>query len=545
MVDIAEKRYILKAPQKEGPTPIEILRDFHLEIGIPSVRYLDSKDRAMEKALAELVGNQKFIDWIQENKDKIPKFDILKGNKELRQLAKENASVWYLYASLNLAAGEKNLQLQKAGRFGHSIWADNGGKPLEAKAAIDSLKKTFTEEKNKFPWQRRWGYFSVDPTSVRKDIRLEKVDFEHINYVDPTFAVGEIKTKSSSPAIVVVNTNQEEKLLTEIHKDSGKSLLSQLINTRPFVLVVRNIDEMTDVHIMSNHEYIDGITSAYYLRKFIAESGMEHTDELSLIKKKGREFLELSLKEMDTRENSFLNDPDFEVKSVVIKPEIVKEIVGLFNKTKKKLRAERVTISFADFMQIFVLRQAGVEGKKIRGGVLGFRRDISEQLAHYKSGNIKELFELITSHDGENLKEAVKKAGFSLKDDPRSGYEDCQRIDLYDETKNNVSQLISPLKNLPPFYWRRINELSKTLNIARAATGQVMVSVIPEKIAELALGGIGGPACTEYQDAAYTVRIIGIKDKGDEDLKVDENAAIIVRRKFRKEIFDYSTILGN
>jgi hypothetical protein len=264
--------------------------------------------------------------------------------------------------------------------------------------------------------------------------------------------------------------------------------------------------------MITNHRFFDGVPAAFYTRKVAEALGLQNIEPSSL----SRSTLETLLNHADEIENFPATDDSYISKSVLLSKDLSSQLYSIYLEITEQFPSNDY-IKFEQFLQIFLLAAYGVNGDDVVGGVLRFIPKLSVQLDHFAVGNIQEVLRALITGNRNYLQ--------------NNEYEnDNNEFGLFRPTWSNIEGIVTKFKIFPPQSWQLFNRLSKKLRIADAVAGQLMCSLIPKSIniygESVPLSGIGGPALTEYQDAAFTIYA---------DTAV-QPPVIVVRRKFKQEL---------
>ncbi|MEA3355650.1 MAG: hypothetical protein U9Q63_04190, partial [Patescibacteria group bacterium] len=314
---------------------------------------------------------------------------------------------------------------------------------------------------------------------------------------------------------VVIKLKEEESLA------KFKENMESFINNSPFLILAKEGKDFNYIQIIVNHEFFDGLPSHYYMNGVLKRLDLE---EKRLNEMNVGDANKL-LAEADANEN-FRDSDEYQVDSSILSNDLTEDLVGMHQKVVNN----EIKISFESFVQLFVATSNGVDGQKVIGGVLNFKRGVHRQLEHNGLGNATKLFDKLLEGDIDYLKEN----GFWI--------EDQNRVGIFRPEAENISPIIGKIAGI--FKSKKIrewvNNLSKKTGLAQAISGQILISVLPNGEISLSrsdvvsLAGTGGPALTDFQDGAYTINIL--KDG-------DSVESIVVRRKFKREIFPELEVL--
>lgn len=402
-------------------------------------------------------------------------------------------------------------------RFGQ-IEFGKGNLPAGETEIIKAVREAFLP--NDFPW-------IYDQKGMpAEDVRFEGVDFEHLGFIRMTDGnivrenISQPTEGRKQPTVILVDG---EKSATKRAILAERKLVSEQSNGKPFVIVLKKEGDLTVIHLICNHEIMDGVPSAYYVRKIRKNLGLEKYNLADV----DPSFLRKVLDEADRREAT---EGDYHrVKSKALGKELTRQIVDLYEKIRQNLGQYQIELSFETFIQLFLLDR--VNGQTIKGATLRFFREKSKELDLYALGDIYGLMRAMISGDINALSGRYKD--YIVKNKEGRG-----RVGLFRKNQDIINRLIGQVtRSLPEATWTPLNNFSKEAQAALAASGQMMVSLIPDKIVykgadgekkEAPLGfGFGGPACTEYQEAAFTVSLVK-----DTDGRI---VNILIRRKYAEE----------
>ena len=269
---------------------------------------------------------------------------------------------------------------------------------------------------------------------------------------------------------------------------------------------------LSSFQIIANHEYLDGVPSAYYLRELAEKLGYRIPERYGHF---DRSQIAQTASWCDELENSFATDNSYNVKTIVLSQQLLNRFRELHQLIVQRHGYE--IISLENLFQVLALNSHGVNDKEIKGGTLKFSQSFDQQLDHFAIDHLDQLLQALINGD----KEKIEKLGYLTKKGT---------VGLTRPEHSNIEGVLGTMqKLLPEKYWPLINQLSKRLGIAGAIAGQVMISSVPKRITKkdqaISLGGFGGPAVTEFQDVGMT---FGMDCQTEPPL-------IIVRRKYRQE----------
>lgn len=478
-----------------------VARQVIAKIGKPTLLPLTSKDKLSSKALSTGTKQLERVQHLLEQYNASPL-----NPKQL------NLSPWALYCLLNLNGSvELNADIANAIRFGH---IEIGKNTPETQLNKDALTQAFTEAfKQKFPWKK-------DGQGV-DDKRLESVDLENPIYVElengrqTMHDAAQVEGNKKRPTILFIKQETGKPSQTTIEDE--RKLVLKYSNGKPFVVVCKQYEDYTQVHFICNHEYMDGIPVAFYTKKIIDQLGLQSASLADIDK----DTLKQIFQDSDYREYANPHGA-YRVKTTPLGPETTQSIVKLYHEIQAK--NPNISLSFESFWQLFLLGQH-VDGQNIKGGVLKFSPEVVKQLDLYSAGNAKGLMQALL--EGNTAKLQSDYSSYLVQKG------DKQVLGLYRPNEALMAKLLTPLKHTVPHdMWANLNLISKKMGADKGLSGQVMTSIVPDCITiggeTVQLGsGFGGPACTEYQQAATTSTIV--KDGAGQIVD------IIVRKKYQKE----------
>lgn len=459
--------------------------------------------------------------WVQRVQD-------IEDNDDGSSIKKRERSSFDIYANLNLN-GTKDERMRKASRFAHMIFAEPSDNPdhtsimpLDPQEVKNILIETFTNPAHKFPWKDK------DGKPITDDPRVDCINFEATQVVDYPDNIPDNFSQHAkdAPLIIRLNGKSSEDLLT--NPENSNTCLRNLVDNHPFVIIIDKNGRPFNAesgdkpgylfNIISNHQYLDGVPSSYYLNRFIQNLGLNSV----AFRMANANLIHETFQKTDKRENSLSPTDSYSIKSTLTSPELMDTFLNLYDKVSTYWEAQGIYIDQKDFLQLALLNRTGINGTSRRAGVLQFDQNASEQLGHCDIGNVAGIFAELCALDGSKKTLKKLKAAFRpyvVKSTAKNGEQikkQFLRLDLYSPKKNNVANIISVVKNtVPSFLHASINELTKKGGILRYIIGQDMCSVVPEGMKIMNQsgvmkyidfgGGVGGPACTEVQQHAQTV----------------------------------------
>ena len=469
--------------------------EFREVVGEPEIREIKSAMRALASLFEESVKHDSTIKFLKEFGPFLNGIEIDQQIvEEVRKLQKLS-SPWAIYAVLNLLGKSEDPNFLAAVRFSHFAVID------DREVSVNNLAQRFKATiETGFPWQNKVTKFM---DSRMEPVRKAVTQIETL----PVLKLEDelIEEKSEIPAIIEL----EEAELSDGKlnlTDEMRTFLGNQVDNRPFIIVKVKIPGNSNrslVLMAANHQYLDGVPAAYHFNQAIGRSTAESEKQ------------ELGLS--DQLEQATLGESQlYRVETVAMESQQVKLLNQLYERIIDK---NDFYISYFDFLQLVLLANFGVNGKNIKGGVLGFNPDPTKQLDHFDVGNAQALLNELLE-PSNNSSEIISPY---LKRSARGN-----RINLYRQEKSNMN-VLAQLTQLPAALAVRLNEFAKKVNLDRAISGQVMVSVVPSRIGNLELSGMGGPALTEYQDVAVTASV-DFSDEANAEAK-----SITLRIKMRKK----------
>lgn len=465
----------------------------------------------------------------------------------------EDISVWGLYTLLNLAGTsiiENNIPKQ-AVRFSH-LFLGEKTQNLDLTTAKNAITETFKEE-NRFPWITKAG------TRTTEDPRLKSISFDKTQFFalknDGAY-IPNYLGKEKKIAIDTVNANNHHApIVCVIDHDANNdetlhihAQISKMLDKNPFVILLRKQDNNQYVaQIFTNHEYMDGIPASYYLRNFLKYSGIEVSD-LQDKQKISDDQLTSTLRTADDIENSFAGAQDtrYKIHTDVLNEKTLTYINNTFSQVKSNLEKHKLSIDANTFIQYVLLDNAGVNGKKILGGALRFKFEIATQLEHYSVGPVQEIMQILTkdtlTDDDISILRTIGCTNMRGDKEVLTLYNPMREESTSRNitSRENIGNIIGAVrKSAPSALWHLLNQASKISGAARALSGQAMASLIPIEMRfkyydaqgnpvideqKIKLGGIGGPAVTEFQDVGYTAFVDYDEESGFKRIIVRQKA---------------------
>jgi hypothetical protein len=140
-------------------------------------------------------------------------------------------------------------------------------------------------------------------------------------------------------------------------------------------------------HILCNHEYLDGVTAAYYLHLFLKKLNLEEV----ALRNVSSSILSSILHEADTREHITGSDK-FNVRSFLLDEHTTQKITVLYENMLNSLKAHQVNINFETFLHLLLFSLYAKN--KLNGCTLNFSFNIKQQLDFYR---VDELIDVVKS----------------------------------------------------------------------------------------------------------------------------------------------------
>jgi len=366
----------------------------------------------------------------------------------------------------------------------------------------NTLKKAFCttfSTENAFPW--------INPEAV--DIRLSKANTSNPAYFCLTEANNIKIHYSNNPIIVFSRTTSEQEQL----------FLREALTKRPFVILLKQynaetLDKMYVLgHILCNHEYLDGVTAAYYLHLFLKKLNLEEV----ALRNVSSSILSSILHEADTREHITGSDK-FNVRSFLLDEHTTQKITVLYENLLNSLKAHQVNINFETFLHLLLFSLYAKN--KLNGCTLKFSFNIKQQLDFYR---VDELIDVVKSilENPDHIQRL------------NNGWLHKGNVSLYKKENAVISSLLSPvILSMPLIKIRIVNKISEISGFSKKMIGNIVVTSVPcfiqHQDKKITLGnGFGGPTLAPFQDAAFTFGVIYDAFNTPQRL--------IIRRKFKKE----------
>jgi len=527
--ELGEEVYMCRSQEKQEIKLEElepITKQLENEIGRPAIRGIKRIPRNVTPFSVTRFLNRVFGEYKEP-----------KNNKK---------SPWRRYAELNLKGllRRNRPEILNAIRFGHLIIAA-GGLPEKEEIKL-KIEEVFKEG---FPWDNVFDGYDDGLKKVREIIERDGVEFidefifdENNNLITQT-KEKKVGRKEDLLAPVVINFIQ-----VEINDEQKRRLVNFYLSKRPFVIIIDKEGEYNTFHLISNHEFLDGVPAAYYLRRIIDSLGLTMADFAKI----DTNSLNNILKRADLIEANFDEENNlvrrYGVCSFVLSDELVTNIVNLYLEAIEKIKG-RFSLSFENFFQMVLFYFCEVDGLSVRGGTLKFYFNALEQLGFHPVGDVRSALAFLLKEESDlrNLLNLLIETKYPVRLSPDeaeelknlSGHdlriELLKRCGFIEESETGsrftlflngdlVREIIGRVAELPKISHRIANEISKVSRLAFLLTGQVMTSNVPPIIKNrgrnltINLGGIGGPALTEWQEAAFTFLIdrrIGFDDQGN------------------------------
>jgi len=421
----------------------------------------------------------------------------------LRVLQENNGSPWGIYSVLNLLGIPREDENKLAAiRFSLFMVIE------ENIPAMLISQGFFKSVLNGFPWENdNFIYFDPRMDPVKKHLLLNRTrSLPIVTNQEDSFLVNSCEI----PAVIDLGRIDRDENNIPIFSQEQRNFLYNQISFRPFVIVrvlTRENPEKTMVLMIANHQYLDGVPAGY----MFAQS-LQHISNQLGVNVESAALSESDLVLGDQVERATLKNPDqYLVNSLHLPNELVAKINSLYS----EITQTEYVISYNDFFQLLMLATYGVNGTTVKGGVLGFSLDPLRQLDHFNVGNAAGLLNAVLSGDIRRIAPYLA----SIKDK--------KRLLLYRAEASNMA-ILGKLSKLPAALAVRLNEVARLLGIDKGISGQVMTSIIPDRIGKIRLSGFGGPAVTPFQDCGFTASIKLSSDRRSAE-------SIVIREKMRKK----------
>lgn len=457
-------------------------------IGKPQIAELNSRE--------ELAGN--FMKW----------FIRFISNVLPVSTKKQEMSPWAILTRNILNGMNKKYSQANAIRFGHFELME-GDVELNHHQVKKALYRLFSEKEHFFPW------IFHDGIGVKNAPRIENIDFknteiQNAHFYDFNARNGEDKSKI--PLILVVDNLANDNLFLE------NKIVAKEIEKRPFLLVLKKYRTLGNyyvlAHLISNHEFFDGLPASYYLHKFMKELFLTPTSFYSVDKALIRKIL----RDADVREH-YSEEKSFQVETRIISEKMTQDLYEFFSKIRQRLEQENIVLSFEVFVHVFLFKVLILE-KRVKVCTLKFQQKVSEQLDFFELPEIEKLYDCMVSKP-HKIRE--KFAHYLVKD---------KYLGLYCHGKNVVDLHIRPLtERFSERSIRFLCKISEYFGSSRSLIGQLVITGVPSEIKIgnqiVNLGnGFGGPSCAPFQDAALTIGFVRNKHQ--------EIEQIVIRRKYKE-----------
>jgi hypothetical protein len=483
----------------------------------------DSLKKALQKEMDEL--STIFFQSIKQPKLKPPLAHEVFAERLMKKIIclffnskntkrKKGRSVWGEYALLNLRGLSKYKKTINATRFGH-FEIMQGSIVLEKNEIQRAFKNTFTLKESRFPWMENGSM------SEKIDNRFSNIDFGSVDVLylcenTHTHIRRKHKRYASASLMPIVIIADERKMTCLSVKEA--EAVRECMRLSPFVvfmkIFVTEQNTYTVGHIICNHEFMDGLPAAYYLHSLMVSLGLSKIP----LHKIDKELLLQAFEQADKREHYDLNASN-QVFTRILGTWETKRLLELHQSMSKQLQVHGLSIDFAEFLQIFILSVLQCEQQKIRCTALKFNRNIDRQLDLYDAGKTDKLMFYMIWYP--------EKVRTMFNNHIQSD----MKIRVFPKSENVIANVVAPfMLHLPGVIFKKLNFFANILGAAKVSSGQLMISYIPNDIRVLdktiSLGnGFAGPACTKYQQAAYTISLVTNENKVVED--------IVIRRKYK------------
>ncbi|MEA2056471.1 MAG: hypothetical protein U9O78_02000 [Patescibacteria group bacterium] len=481
------------------PQVLKLFEHLQEQVGVPEIREITKPIMRLASFFEKIVRRKNSQEIIEQLGFLLKSIEPNQQTvDELRRL-RGTSSPWAQYAVLNLFGEHKKDEeapnFSAATRFSHFAVVEHQSPDFAEKLA-QAFRNTINLG---FPWANSDVKF-FDPRMMEVKDAVEKAE-----------AIPVITHKSSSltravkmPALIDLRPKEvsEEGVSAE-----AQELLRNQIDYRPFVIIrvpLGEPEKRSMIIMIANHQYLDGVPAAYHLHQALEASNGELEES---------EPYGYELSVSDQIEAASVPEAEsYLVRTIELESDTVEMLNTLYEMACEKNSCK---IGFFDFLQIMLLANFGVNGEEIKGGILAFDIDHTKQLDHFNIGDARALAQAVISGDKEALQPWI-----DIERD---------RIDLYQEGSSNMS-VLNNLRHLPEALQARLNVLAGKLKIAQGISGQVLISVVPDKIRNIKLSGFGGPALTDFQDVAVTAKVNFVKGSRN---KV---ASIFLRVKMKKRL---------
>ncbi len=486
----------------------EMLRKIQAELvlltGEPEIRKIPLSLQALTNVFLEVFKIDGVVGLVRKL---APYLEATEANQSLvdrlRTMQENGGSPWGIYSVLNLL-GIPREDENKLAAIRYSLFM-----VIEENVSAELIGQGFFKSMmNGFPWENEdFIYFDPRMDPVKKYLLSNRIkSLPTVTSQEDSFLVNSCEI----PAVINLGEISYGENHSPIFSQEQKDFLYNQISFRPFIIVrvtTGGNPEKTMVLMIANHQYLDGVPAGH----MFAQTLQFISDQLGQ-KIKPATLLESDLILGDQVERATLKNPDqYLVNSLQLPDELVAEINHLYS----EISQTECVVSYNDFFQLLMLATYGVNGTTVKGGVLGFRLDPFKQLDHYDVGDASKLLEALLAND-------MKAIAPYLVD-----YKGQRRLSLYRAEASNMA-ILGKLSKLPAALAVRLNEVARLLGIDKGISGQIMTSIIPDKIGAIHLSGFGGPAVTPFQDCGFTASI---------KLSADRRSAksIVIREKMRKK----------
>lgn len=494
--------------QGEYSSSKEQLRKIQTELvsltGEPEIRKTSLSLQALTKGFIHIFKTDGVVGLV---KKLAPYLEATEDNQSLvdrlRDLQEIGGSPWGIYSVLNLL-GIPREDENKLAAIRYSLFMvieDNIPAELISQGFFNSLM-------NGFPWENNnFIYFDPRMDPVKKYFLSNRVrSLPIVTSQEDSYLVNSCEI----PAVIDLGKISCDENHNPIFSQEQRNFLYNQISFRPFIIVrvsTGENPEKTMVLMIANHQYLDGVPAGHMFAQSLQHIGNQLGENVE-----SATLSESDLILGDQVERATLKNPDqYLVNSLQLPDELVAKINHLYS----EISQTEFVVSYNDFFQLLMLATYGVNGTTVKGGVLGFSLDPLKQLDHFDVGDAAGLLDALLSSDVERIAPYLVNNG------------NKRRLLLYRAEASNMA-ILGKLSKLPAALAVRLNEVARLLGIDKGVSGQVMTSIIPDRIGKIHLSGFGGPAVTPFQDCGFTASI-----KLGSDRRSAES--IVIREKMRKK----------
>jgi hypothetical protein len=411
----------------------------------------------------------------------------------------ESPSAWEAYASFMLNGRDPQFEtdpakieeLKRESRFDHILPIN---KIPDSTDQIEEAMRAVLLSKDLAP--TRVGKNGVPVT----EYRLIK-DASEVVCLDSN----DLTSAENAPVdkVVVIKRNGDESA------EELARMSSLLDNNKAVVVVVNDQDVGPYVHMIANHEYIDGVEAASVVTEFanfktatndylggdrklatIAEQ-LSVAGKVQVLSQRGDaegakriiektkqdpEKVKLLLEKASHRFNLGKDNENGAVKSMVLDDEKKQEISRLYNQLNSRIKSLGVDglakgITPATFLQLYFAEAQETNGRDVRAGVLQYSPDLSLELDLLSlPGTIGELVSAVDS--GDKAKVARIADIFSVKNVPAG-----KKFPNESKIGGLIGKALEGVRD--PLAKRELADVTAKL-AGTAISGQNMYSVIPE-----------------------------------------------------------------